>query len=113
MTPLSWAGTPRDMRQALEAASGLDVTCAVMPGDNVGVEFRVIDGQKPWRKAFVLDKGHAVPDAFLAMLQSWRGEMLAKMRLNQVTPLLRAVIAEFGEGRVREALNEKLRGTVH
>jgi hypothetical protein len=100
-----WSGSSAKMREELEAKSGLPVVCAIMPGPNVGVEFRVIDGEKPWRKAFVLEPGIATPQAFLALLRGWYIEVGKRIDAQQPSAMLRAVLAEYGEPRVREAIN--------
>lgn len=106
---ITWAGDCRKMREALEAATGLPVQCGVLANDTIGVEFIVLPGKLPWRKAFVVDKDRAVPDMFLAMLQSWRQEMLKKLDQREMTGVLRGVLAEFGEPAVKEALHTKLK----
>lgn len=105
---LAWAGTPRDMRQVLASRTGLPVECQVLANDTIGVMFEVLSGPKPWRKPFSLDKANAVPDAFLSMLDQWRGEMQQRFKRDDVRgTLLGAVVDEYGEEAVRAALAKR------
>jgi len=103
-----WSGSSSKMADELSAKSGLPVVCAIMPGPNVGVEFRVLEGDKPWRKAFVLTPDIATPQAFLALLRGWYIEVGKRIDAKQPSAMLKAVLAEFGETRVREAINQRV-----
>jgi hypothetical protein len=109
MTEATWVGDPRKLRDELHAKTGLPVECAVLENDSIGVEFVVLNGKQPWRKAFVLDKGISTPQAFLGMLDAWRQEMQKKIRGSSVPGVLGQVLAEYGEGPVREALAKRTR----
>ena len=104
----AWAGTPRDMREALHARTGLPVACKMIDG-LIAVDFTVLDGAKPWHKPFLLMPKDATPDSFLVMLDKWRANMQPGMAndKNLRQRVLGGVIAEYGEDAVREALAKR------